>query len=305
MSDDFFIRLERQLEAAELRELKRAPALRRIVSPRRLLSVPLAAAAAVGVVVVALVVLGAIDRNDADRRPQQVGTEPAPRMEVVATDVERGMRFGLDGRRLTVQMLPDIPDASYETVSGARISATCGTNVAASPGDPRGETTLTRLWPADQTLMIYRFPRDVSRWCRLEDQTGSTVASVTFPGVPPGARELITETANNWARHFASSPRTCTDYMGRTACEQVKGLGWGRGATREWAAEHRGATVQRIAISGDRAAATLSKTAGVDLETVQLRRTATGEWLIDRLGPLGGVASPGLMPCMHRRASCG
>ena len=126
MSDDFFIRLERQLEAAELRELKRAPALRRIVNPRRLLSVPLAAAAAVGVVVVVLAVLGAIDNNDADRRPQPVGTVPAPRMEVVATDVERGLRFGLDGRVLTVQMLPDIPDASYETVSGARISATCG-----------------------------------------------------------------------------------------------------------------------------------------------------------------------------------
>ena len=78
MSDDFFIRLERQLEAAELRELKRAPALRRIVSPRRLLSVPLAAAAAVGGVVVVLAVLGAIDNNDADRRPQPVGTVPAP-----------------------------------------------------------------------------------------------------------------------------------------------------------------------------------------------------------------------------------
>src|ERR687891_595047 len=65
MSDDFFIRLERQLQANELRELNRAPALRRIVSPRRLLAVPLAAAAAVGVVVVVLAVLGAIDNNDA------------------------------------------------------------------------------------------------------------------------------------------------------------------------------------------------------------------------------------------------
>jgi hypothetical protein len=37
MSDDFFIRLERQLEAAELRQLNRAPALRRLVSARRLL----------------------------------------------------------------------------------------------------------------------------------------------------------------------------------------------------------------------------------------------------------------------------
>ena len=222
MSDDFFIRLERQLEAAELRELKRAPALRRIVSARRLLSVPLAAAAAVGVVVVVLAVLGAIDNNDADRRPQPVGTVPAPRVEVVVTDVERGLLFGLDGRVLRVQMLPDIPDASYETVSGARISATCGTNVAAPPGDPRGETTVTRLWPADYTSLSYRFPRDVSRWCRLEDQSGSTVAFVRFPGVPPGARELITETANNWARLFASSAQACNDYYtGRTVCEQV------------------------------------------------------------------------------------
>ena len=108
MSDDFFIRLERQLGAAELRELNRAPALRRIVSARHLLAVPLAAAAAVGVVVVGLAVLGAIDKNDADRRPQPVGTEPAPRMEVVVTDVERGLRFGLDRRVLTVQLLPPV-----------------------------------------------------------------------------------------------------------------------------------------------------------------------------------------------------
>jgi hypothetical protein len=267
---------------------------------------PLAAAAAVGVVVV-LAVLGAIADNDADRRAQPVGTVPAPRMEVVATDVERGMRFGLDGRVLTVQMLSGIPDASYEAVSGARISATCGT---APPGE-RGETTLTRVWRADQTRLIYRFPRDVSSWCRLEDQRGSTVAFVSFPGVSPGARELITETADNWVRLFASSAQACNAYTGRTVCEQVNCQREGgtpcrpSKKLRRWAAEHRGATVRRIAISGDRAAATFSKTPGLDLETVQLRRTATGEWLIDRLGAIGGVTSPGLMPCMHRRASCG
>ena len=47
-----------------------------------------------------------------------------------------------------------------------------------------------------------------------------------------------------------------------------------------------GATVQEIAISGDRAAATLSND-----EIVQLRRIATGEWLIDRMGPIGAVGS--------------
>ena len=57
-----------------------------------------------------------------------------------------------------------------------------------------------------------------------------------------------------------------------------------------WAWEHRGATVQKIVISGDRAAATLSKD-GLEIDTVQLRRTATGEWLIDKLGPVGAVGS--------------
>ena len=71
MTDDFFIRLERQLEAAELRELKRAPALRRIANPRRLLSMPLAAAVAVGVVVVVLASMGTLDRNDVERQAQR------------------------------------------------------------------------------------------------------------------------------------------------------------------------------------------------------------------------------------------
>ena len=59
-----------------------------------------------------------------------------------------------------------------------------------------------------------------------------------------------------------------------------------RPATRKYGAEFRGATVQRIAISGDRAAATFSNG-----DTVQLQRIATGEWLIDRLGPIGAVGS--------------
>ena len=55
MSDDFITRLERQLEAAELRELNRAPALRRFVGARRLLSVPLAAAATIAVAALVVV----------------------------------------------------------------------------------------------------------------------------------------------------------------------------------------------------------------------------------------------------------
>ena len=54
-------------------------------------------------------------------------------------------------------------------------------------------------------------------------------------------------------------------------------------------AEHRGATVQKIAISGDRAAATISNQ-GYELGTALLRRTATGEWLIDNLNEDGLTA---------------
>jgi hypothetical protein len=204
------------------------------------------------------------------------------------------VRFSLDGRVLTVQLLPDRPEV-LETVSGAEISATCGTNVAAPPGDPPGETTVFRIWPAGETSLSYRFPRDVSSWCRLGRQSVGIVASASFPVAWSGARGPIAETANKWARHFASSPQTCTDYMSRTACEQAKECEPGlsipacRAKARRWAAEHRGATVQKIAISGDRAAATISNQ-GRELGTVQLRRTASGRWLIDKLGEPGLTA---------------
>jgi hypothetical protein len=57
-----------------------------------------------------------------------------------------------------------------------------------------------------------------------------------------------------------------------------------RAKARRWGAYFLGATAQRIAIRGDRAAATLSNDV-----IVQLRRVATGEWLIDGIGPFGAV----------------
>jgi hypothetical protein len=208
------------------------------------------------------------------REPDVERPAAPPGKKVLATDVERGVRFSLDGRVLTVQLLAPVRNQTFETVSGAQISATCGANVA----DPRRETTLTRRWPDGQTSLSYRFPRDVSSWCRLYDQSGNLVASVSFLGASPGATGRIAETAGKWARLFASSSQTCTDYMSRTACKQMKG------STPDWRAYFRGATVQRIAISGDRAAAHLSND-----EIVQLRRIATGEWLIDTMGPVGAV----------------
>jgi hypothetical protein len=270
---DFFADLERELRRAHRRDTESHARSRRVFDLRRRLPVlpatGLPALVALAVVAALVAVVVTVARESDDERPAA-----PPGKKVVATDVERGVRFSLDGRVLTVQLLPPVRNQTFETVSGAQISATCG----APPGDPRRETTLTRRWPDGQTSTSYRFPRDVSSWCRLYDQSGSIVAFVSFPGAWSGARALIAETADKWARLFASSSQTCTDYMSRTACKQMTG------ATPDWRAYFRGATVEAIAVSGDRAAATLSND-----EIVQLRRIATGEWLIDTMGPLGAV----------------
>ena len=130
-----------------------------------------------------------------------------PGKKLVATDVEHGVRFSLDGRVLTVQLLPTRPKL-IETVSGAEISATCRTNIAAPPGDPRSQSTVFRRWPAGETSLSYRFPRDVSSWCRLDRPSVGIVASVSFPVAFSGVRGPVAETADKWARHFAASPQT-------------------------------------------------------------------------------------------------
>ena len=179
---DFFDDLERELRRAHRRDTE-SHARSRVLDLRRLLpglpaaGLPALVALAVVVALVAVVVTVA-------REPDVERSAAPPGKKVVATDVERGVRFSLDGRVLTVQLLPNRPNP-IETVSGARISATCGANVAA-PGVGR-EITLTRLWPAGQTSLSYRFPRDVSRWCQLYDQSGSIVASVSFLGACAGA----------------------------------------------------------------------------------------------------------------------
>jgi hypothetical protein len=301
MSEDFISGLHDDLVEAMARYERRSPRGRLAAGRYPQLPRPatLARVAAGAALIVALVaaVLTVWRESDVER--------PAapPGKKLVATDVERGVRFSLDGRVLTVQLLPDRPEV-LETVSGAEISATCGTNVAAPPGDPRGETTVFRIWPAGETSLSYRFPRDVSSWCRLDRQSVGIVASVSFPVAWSGAREQIAETANGWARVFASTAQACNDYTASSVCKQIgcKRVGgkptedcksWLMPASstpsgKGWAWEHRGATVQRIAISGDRAAATLAKD-GLEIDTVQLRRTATGEWLIEKLGPRGAV----------------
>ena len=217
---DFFDDLERELRRAHRRDTESHARSRVFDLRRRLPGLPATGRrtlVALAVVAALVAVVLTVARESDVERPAA-----PPGKKVVATDVERGVRFSLDGRVLTVQLLPPVRNQTFETVSGAQISATCGTNVAAPPGDPRSETTLFRRWPAGQTSLSYRFPRDVSSWCRLDRQSVGIVAFVSFPGASPGARGPIAETANKWARLFASSPQTCTDYMSRTACEQVE-----------------------------------------------------------------------------------
>jgi hypothetical protein len=302
MSEDFISGLHADLVEAMDRYERRSPRGRLAAGryPRLLRRATLARIAAGAALIVALVavVVTVTRKSDVEREAAPPGKK------LVATDVEAGVRFSLDGRVLTVQLLPDRPEV-LETVSGAEISATCGTNVAAPPGDPRSEITLFRRWPVGQTSLSYRFPRDVSSWCRLDRPSVGIVASVSFPVAWSGAREQIAETANNWARVFASTEQACNAYTASSVCKQIGCQLVGGKPTeackawllpasstpsgKGWAWEHRGAKAQRIAISGDRAAATLSKD-GVEIDTVQLRRTATGEWLIDKLGEDGLTA---------------
>jgi hypothetical protein len=302
MSEDFISGLHADLVEAMDRYERRSPHGRLAAGryPRLLRPATLARIAAGAALIVALVAVVVTVARESDVERE---TAP-PGKKLVATDVEDGVRFSLDGRVLTVQLLPTRPKL-VETVSGAEISAACRTNIAAPPGDPRSQSTVFRIWPAGETSLSYRFPRDVSRWCLLRDQSGSIVASVSFPGASSGARGPIAETANNWARVFASTEQACNAYTASSVCKQIGCQLVGGKPTeackawllpasstpsgKGWAWEHRGAKAQRIAISGDRAAATLSKD-GVEIDTVQLRRTATGEWLIDKLGDDGLTA---------------
>jgi hypothetical protein len=274
--------LERVAAIEDRRE--RGPALRRLrPALDRLRPSPRTLAALAAVVALVAVVVAVARESDVER------SAAPPGKGVVATDVERGVRFSLDGRVLTVQILPNRPNLNLiERLSGAQVSATCGANVAA-PGVGR-EVTLTRRWPAGQTSLSYRFPRDVSGWCLIGDQTGIVVAFVGFPGAPPPeASGPIAETAIKWARLLAANRQACNEYTGQAACEQVKCQRAGgtpipdcRPITREWAFTFLTATVQATARSGDRAAARLSNN-----QALQMRRTATGTWLIDKLGEDG------------------
>ena len=97
-----------------------------------------------------------------------------------ATDGEARVRFTLDGRLLTVRVLPRARRGVRRELFGKRIRAVCGTRFPFTAG---GKVRRTRLWPASRRRVRYRFRRDISRrakWCLVEHPRGGDVAVVIF-----------------------------------------------------------------------------------------------------------------------------
>lgn len=102
----------------------------------------------------------------------------------VRLDRLHGVRFELEGTRLTVRLVPQ-PDSHPPDVRadvwGKHIDATCSP-VLAPRKVRRAAVRDVRLWPRGQLELEFHFKRDVSddvKWCLLEDG-GTDVAGVIF-----------------------------------------------------------------------------------------------------------------------------
>jgi hypothetical protein len=271
----------------------------RLRSPRRVLrpAARAALAAAAVAVVVVLAVVGASEKKDADRQRQPASTAPGAKL---AIDGQAGVQFRLDGRVLTVRLLPYAAPETQTRVSSARIRATCGAAFAqvAPEGDPRNaREERTRFWPAGRRQLSFRFARDISRdarWCRLEDPAVGHVAFVRFTGTakqPGSAEQAVELAANEWARLFAASdPAACERFEAQPACERENCQRVGGGKVENctppspaFRNSFRDARVEDVAIDGKFAAARFSNG-----ETVRLERVdgsgPNGIWLIVRFG---------------------
>jgi hypothetical protein len=101
----------------------------------------------------------------------------------VRIDELHGVRFELDGRVLTVRLVPGEdgrPPAVSRKVWGKRIDAVC--SPAFHPRRRSAVVRQVRRWPRGQLELSYRFGRDISnrvKWCLLEDRA-EDVALVSF-----------------------------------------------------------------------------------------------------------------------------
>jgi hypothetical protein len=94
-----------------------------------------------------------------------------------ATDREAGIRFTLEERVLTVQILRRAPRRVRRQVLGERVTAAC------QRYRPVVKVTDTRRWRDGSRRLRFRFARDISSsvaWCLLEHRRGGDVAFASF-----------------------------------------------------------------------------------------------------------------------------
>ncbi|MEX1141808.1 MAG: hypothetical protein WD399_01625 [Thermoleophilaceae bacterium] len=103
----------------------------------------------------------------------------------VKTDRGSGVRFLLEGKRLTVSILDrrnhQVEPPVIEQVSGKRVRVACGTRFQYSQGVI---VKTRRRWPKGETAAQFRFGRNVShraRWCVIEaGESARDVAAISF-----------------------------------------------------------------------------------------------------------------------------
>jgi hypothetical protein len=231
-----------------------------------------ALAAAAVAVVIALVAVEATEKNDGGRT---TGSPPSQHGTKIGIDGQAGVRFSLEGRELTVRLLPYAPLETRQRVSSARIRATCGVafGQVGPEGDPRTQRVeRTRFWPAGRDTMRFRFAVDISsiaRWCRAEDPAVGHVAFVQFGTASERVltpQEAVEWTANEWARMFAASDRNaCELYMTQPACERIDCMAVGNRPVENctpvsaaFRRSFRGARVENLHIDGRNAGVAFS-----------------------------------------------
>ncbi len=106
-------------------------------------------------------------------------------VSVTRVDESNGVRFHLNGRRLTLRLAPQrgsSPPDVRRDVWGKGVQAVCSATFSQRRA---GRVALSSavVWPRGARTVRLRLDRDVSsqvRWCLLEVDGGSDVASVTF-----------------------------------------------------------------------------------------------------------------------------
>jgi hypothetical protein len=110
---------------------------------------------------------------------------PASAAVRTATDRRAGVAFRLDGRVLTLRLLPSAPRSVRRELRGGSVLAACFSDLARA--DAGVVVLAQRDWPRGRAVLRVRFPLDVSRLasgCSVGSGEGDPVAQVVFRRAP-------------------------------------------------------------------------------------------------------------------------